>query len=69
MNCANLAKQIVEHPTREILKQEIREQSFISLSKKYDVSDNAIRRWCKNYKLPFKKKEIKNYSDEEWSNL
>lgn len=69
MNCANLAKRIVERPTREILKQEIREQSFISLSKKYGVSDNAIRRWCKNYKLPFKKKEIKNYSDEEWSNL
>lgn len=69
VNCANLAKRIVERPTREILKQEIREQSFLSLSKKYGVSDNAIRHWCKNYKLPFRKKEIKNYSDEEWSNL
>ncbi len=54
---------------REILKQEIRKTSFTKLSKKYEVSDNAIRKWCKKYGLPFKSSEIKKYSDEEWEAL
>ena len=32
----------------------------------YGVSDNAVRRWCKQYKLPYKIKDIKYYTDEEW---
>ena len=35
----------------------------------FSVSDNAIRKWCKNYNLPYKKTEIKNYTDEEWINI
>lgn len=27
---------------------------------KYNVSDNAIRKWLKYYNLPFKTKELKN---------
>ena len=25
----------------------------------YNVSDNAVRKWCKRYDLPYKKNEIK----------
>jgi hypothetical protein len=25
----------------------------------YNVSDNAIRKWCKDYNLPYRKKDIK----------
>lgn len=32
----------------------------------YNVSDNAIRKWCKIENLPSKKADIKSYSDEEW---
>lgn len=37
--------------TRETLKQEIRTTSFVQLSEKYGISDNAIRKWCKKYNL------------------
>jgi hypothetical protein len=52
--------------SREELKQLIRTTSFISIGKQYNVTDNAIRKWCDKYGLPRKKSEIKNYSDEEW---
>lgn len=56
-------------PPKETLKQEIRTTPFTTLSKKYNVSDNAIRKWCKKYNLPYKSTEIKKYSDEEWKLL
>jgi group I intron endonuclease len=55
--------------TRDILKQEIRTISFAELGKKYGVSDNAIKKWCKTYNLPYKKSDINNYSDKEWEDI
>lgn len=43
----------VERPTKDVLQQEIKNNTFISLSKKYGVSDNAIRKWCKYYSIDF----------------
>lgn len=54
---------------REDLKNKIRNESFTKIGKEFNVSDNAIRKWCKKYCLPYKTKEIKSYSDEEWSLL
>lgn len=54
---------------KEILKEEIRNNSFTSIAKKYEVSDNTIRKWCKKYNLPYKSSDIKKYSDEEWKNI
>ena len=52
---------------RNTLKRKIREQSFESIAKEYNkTSGNAIKGWCRYYGLPFKKSEIKQYSDEEW---
>ena len=64
--CFCKTKRIIERPSREILKDEIRTIPFLQLSKKYGVSDNAIRKWCINYQLPSKKKDINNFTDEEW---
>jgi hypothetical protein len=52
--------------TRDELKKEIRNSSFLSIGKKNDVSDNAVRKWCDKYNLPRRKEDIKKYSDEEW---
>ena len=52
--------------TREELKEMIRTESFLSIGKRFEVSDNAIRKWCVRYNLQKKKKEILNFSDEEW---
>jgi group I intron endonuclease len=67
--CNFKSLQIVDRPTREELKHLIRTESFTSIAKKYNVSDNAIKKWCKAMNLPHKKKDIKNYCESEWDNL
>ena len=67
--CAAKKLRIVERPNRELLKEKIRNQTFISIGNEYGVSDNAIRKWCKAYNLPTKKTNIKMYSDTEWEQL
>lgn len=67
--CEHKRQRRVEWPQRDELKNLIRTESFSSIGKKYNVSDNAIRKWCKNYNLPTKKSEIKNYSDKEWEEV
>ena len=54
-------------PTREELKELIRNNSFESLGRRFGVNGNAIRKWCDNYHLPRRVKDIKEYSDEEWA--
>lgn len=64
--CAAKARRKVERPNREELKMLIRNNSFMSLGRKYGVTDNTIRKWCKAENLPFKSTEIKQYTDNEW---
>lgn len=56
-------------PLREQLKEDIHKMSFVAVGKKYNVTDNAIRKWCKYYNLPNKSSEIKQYSQEEWEKM
>ena len=53
-------------PDRNTLKNKIRTKSFVQIGKEFFVSDNAVRKWCKKYNLPYTKTEIKKYSDEQW---
>ena len=67
--CSHTMSRTIERPTREKLKELIREKSFLQIAKIYNVSDNAIRKWCDSYNLPRKKTEINNYSDEQWQTI
>lgn len=64
--CARLSQQKVERPERNELKKMIRESTFTFIGKKYGVSDNAIRKWCKSMNLPSKSSDIKKYTEEQW---
>ena len=72
LRCASCAakQQIIpleEMPvTREELKELIRTTPFTTIGTMYDVTDNAIRKWCDKFNLPRKKSEINSYSDIEW---
>lgn len=68
-DCVKIMSRKVQRPSREILKQEIRTMSFVSLGKKYNVTDNAIRKWCDQYNLPRRKNDISQYTDEEWEKI
>ncbi len=64
--CYNITLRETEWPNRELLKHLIRTKSFLEIGRMFNVTDNAIRKWCDYYFLPRKKSEIKNYSDEQW---
>lgn len=68
-DCEHKRQRKIEWPQRDELKNLIRVQSFFAIGRQFDVTDNAIRKWCKNYNLPYKKSEIKKYSDEEWKEI
>lgn len=53
----------------EELKELIRTKSFVQIGKVYGVSDNAVRRWCKNYNLPTRTSDIKGINSNDWKNL
>lgn len=64
--CAAKARRVCERPSREKLKYLIRTKPFTTIGKQFGVQDNTIRKWCITEHLPNTKKEINNYSDEEW---
>ena len=55
--------------TREELKDLIRTTPFTKIGEMYQVSDNAIRKWCDKFNLPRKSSDIKKYTDEEWEKI
>ena len=52
--------------TRDELKDLIRTKPFTQIGVQFNVTDNAIRKWCDKFNLPRKKSDIQKYSDEEW---
>ena len=50
----------VERPNKEDLMRMIKEKTFTSIAKEFNVSDKAIVKWCKYYGLPYRKKDLKN---------
>lgn len=66
ITCARIMSRNVERPNREELKQLIRTTPFTTIGSNFNVTDNAIRKWCRAYNLPTQVREIKKYSDEEW---
>lgn len=67
INCCNILKRKVELPSRDELKKMIFNNSFLQIGNEYNVSYNAVKKWCKKYNLPHKKSEIKKYTIEEWN--
>lgn len=45
-------------PSKEILEKLIYEKSFVQIGKEFGVTDNAVRKWCKSYGLPFRYGEL-----------
>lgn len=54
---------------RDELKRLIRTTPFTTIAKQYGVTDNAIRKRCKFFNLPYKSSEIKKISEEDWETI
>lgn len=51
-------KRKVERPSKQDLDILIHSKSFKAIGSEYGVSDNAVRKWCKGYGLPHRKKDL-----------
>lgn len=60
LNCSHIARRKVERPNRDKLLELIVTIPFVQIGELYGVSDNAVRKWCSAYGLPYKQKDIKN---------
>lgn len=69
VKCQSKIRYSTVKPNREELKQLIRTTPFTAIGKQYNVSDNAVRKWCDSYNLPRKSSIIKKYTDEEWKQI
>ena len=69
VKCSGIVQRIVQRPSRDELKKLIRTMPFTQLGNKFNVTDNAIRKWCDDYNLPRRKKEIDSYTNQEWEKI
>ena len=71
LKCSNKARtsEQVEQISREDLKNLIRTTPFTQIGKQYNVSDNAVRKWCDKYNLPRKTTDIKKISNDDWEKI
>lgn len=69
IECSRLLSRKVDRPSREELKILIRNKPFTQIAQIYNVTDNAIRRWCDSYNLPRKVNEIREISDQDWERI
>lgn len=62
VECQGIAGRRVERPSKKELLELLKTTSFVQLGILYKVSDNAIRKWCKQYGINPKtiRKELKN---------
>ncbi len=49
--CSNIGQRKTERPSKSELKYLIENNSWVSIGRMFDVSDNAVRKWAKNYNI------------------
>lgn len=64
--CYKENMKVVQRPSREELKEMIRNIPFVTIGKRYGVTDNTVRKWCRAENLPSRVGDIKKYTDKEW---
>lgn len=52
-----------DRPSKEELFELIKTKHFTTIGEMYGVTDNTIRKWCKNYGLPSTKKELRELNN------
>ena len=67
--CDHKNQQVVKRPSRIELKRLIYIMPFTTIGAQFGVSDNTIKKWCQAYDLPYRKKDIKNFNQEEWDKI
>lgn len=57
-------RKVKERPSKEELFSLLTESNFTQVGKKYNVTDNTIRKWCRDYGIPDKAKDYRPKKEE-----
>ena len=68
ITCAGKRRRKVQRPNREELKLLLQQYHFTEIGKMYNLTEAAIRKWCKDANLPYRIKDIKCMSIADWEN-
>ena len=58
-DCWNIYQRKVKRPSKDELLELIKVESLESIGRKYGVTGNAVKKWCKSYNLPHRRKDLK----------
>lgn len=61
--CRNAA-QSKNVPSKDVMIKLLLEYTFVQIGEMYNVSDNAVRKWCQKYNLPSKSKDVKTFREK-----
>ena len=50
-NCHSLTTRLVKRPSKEELIKLIQQKTWVEIGRSFGVSDNAVRKWAKSYKI------------------
>lgn len=64
LRCYSKKNRKTARPVKTELVSLLLHSSFVSIGKQYNVSDNAVRKWCKYENLPYTKKEIDSQREQ-----
>ena len=59
LKCSSLSQRLVKRPSKEELNRLLIENNFEKVGRKFNVSGNAIRKWCVAYGMSNKAKDYK----------
>ncbi len=68
LDCLGLSKRKVERPDKESLQKMISELSWCAIGRKYGVSNNAVKKWAKQYGLLTENQIKSGYGSEKKTN-
>jgi len=51
VECASFNRRKTSHPRKKTLAKMLKDMSYCAIGRKYNVSDNAVRKWAKKYDL------------------
>lgn len=57
-NCYHILQYRTEHPTKDVLLEQVALKGFSQVGREYGVTDNSVKKWCKKEGLPVYKKDI-----------
>jgi len=55
--CYGINLRKIQRPCKEELEKMINTMTWVEMGKKYGISDNAVKKWARDYKIDFKRRK------------